>query len=431
MNKPVLIFLLSFTLIAQTKLDEANELMLKSRFSEAIPLLQNYLENNNKNSEAFLKLGICHKNLMKNNEALYNLEKANQLKSEDTDILINLASVYSAVDFQSKAVQTYEQVMELDSTNIFASINLAKLYLETGKFSEAKSIYQNLLMNDSSNSFYFRQIAYIYQKENELEKAFQFYKKSFELNSQDIFTASNLAKIYYDKEKIDSAIAAVDKALKTFPNNTQLLKIKADIYYSIKRYDSAVNSIVKIIAAGDESAQLYQRLGACYYQLAVENFVGEAQVQKLESAVDALMKSTKMDSTQSLTELYLGMTYKELEKNKAAIKHLQKAAELIYPKFTSAIFTNLAIANKREGNYADAIKNFKRAKKFDKSNPNYFYYLASTYDQYYYDKKVPLIYYQTFLAGSDSLDPSLKNYAEQRIKKLKEEVHFQNGHKNK
>lgn len=430
MKHILILFVLISVIIAQTKLEEANKLILKNKYSEAAIILNEYV-NINQDSEAYLKLGICYKNLMKNNEALQSFEKANELDPNNVEILINLAQLYSIIGFLDKSTSTYEQIISLDSLNSFALINLAKSYLDANRIYDAKKIYYALFFGDSLNSYYHRQLAYTFQKENKIDTALYHYKRSFKLNNADIFTVSNLAKIYYQKELPDSAIALIDKGLEVFHNNTQLLKLKSDIYFSLRNYSGAVNAIVRLIANGDESAQLYQRLGICYYQIAVENFVGEAQEQKLESAIEALNKSTAMDSTQSLTELYLGMTLKELERNKDALIHFGKSLDLIYPKYTSAIYTNMAIANNRIGNHAEAIRNFKSAMKFDKSNPNYFYYLASTYDQYYSDKTVPLLYYQLFVEQGDSLEQSILNYARKRIEELKEKVHFQNGSANK
>lgn len=420
--------MLSLIVNAQSQIEEANKLMLKNKFGEAADILETYVQEN-RNAEAYLKLGLCYKNLMLNNKALNALETANNIDDLDVDILTNLASLYSSVGFNDKAIETFNKVIELDNENTFAKINLAKLFIDAGRWGDAKSIYNDLLNNDSANSFYHRQLGYIFQKEEDWMGAFNHYKISYNKNPVDLFTISNLAKVYFQKEQLDSAIAVIDKGLRIFINNTQLLKLKSDIYFSEKNYSSAVNAIVRLIANGDESAQLYQRLGICYHQIAVENFVGDAQIKKLESAIEALDKSVEFDSTESLTQLYIGMTYKELGKNEEAIKHLQKSLELIYPSFTSAIYTNLAIVYNRSEKYADAIRSFKSAKEFDEDNPNYFYYLASTYDQYYYDKKVPLIYYQMFVSSSDSLEPSLEKYALTRIEELKESVHFQNGSK--
>ena len=412
--------------MAQSQIELAKKLMIQSNYGEAAALLEKYTQSN-QDAEAYLSLGICYKNLMQNNRALQAVEKANELNSNNVDILINLGLLNAAVGFDVKAVSVFEKVIELDPTNTFAKISLAKLCLDSGRWGDAKNIYTELSLGDSANSFYYRQIGYIFQKENDWGNAYTNYKKAFELNSDDVFTISNLAKVYFQKEQPDSAIALLDKGLEVFHRNTQLLKMMSDIYFSIKNYSGAVNAIVRLIANGDESAQLYQRLGICYYQISVENFVGEAQIKKLESAIDALNKSSTFDSTQSLTELYLGMTYKELGKNKEAITHLTKAVELIYPGFTSAIYTNLAIVYSRQGDYINAIHNFKSAMEFDEHNPNYLYYLASTYDQYYYDKYLPLIYYQMYAASPDTLDPTLKKYALDRIEELKETVHFQKG----
>ncbi|MDZ7764755.1 MAG: tetratricopeptide repeat protein [Melioribacteraceae bacterium] len=315
MKKLIFFLLISLVSIAQSNFDKANKLILKNNFAEAAKILENFTHEN-ENADAYLKLGICYKNLMLHTEALKAIERANELDTNNVDILTNLASLYSTNGFDKSAIGTYQKVIQLDSTNLFAKINLAKLYVDSGKWNAAKSIYLDLAKYDSRNSFYYRQLGYVFQKENKLDDAYHYYKTAYALNPQDHFTISNLAKVYFQKEQSDSAIAIIDKGLETFENNTQFLKLKSDIYFSLKNYPGAVNAIVRLIANGDESAQLYQRLGICYYQIAVENFVGEAQIQKLGSAIETLNKSSAIDSTQSLTELYLGLTYKELEKMK-------------------------------------------------------------------------------------------------------------------
>jgi tetratricopeptide (TPR) repeat protein len=407
---------------------KADSLIFKSRFSEAAGVLRKYVKTNKKPS-AFLKLGICYKNLVKNNLALFSLKEAEKLDSNNMDILINLGSVYSSLGFQNKAIEAFEKTISIDSTNLFVAINLGRLYLEQNKFEKSKAIYNNLLAEDSTNSFYHKQLGNIFRQENNLESALLHFKKAFEYNPNDVSVISNLSKTYYYSEQPDSSLSVLEKGLSVFKNSTPLLKIKADIKYVQKEYFEAVNTIVKIIANGDESAQLYQHLGVCYYQIALENFVGEAQVKKYNSAVDALQKSFAIDSTQALTALYLGMTYKELNENEKAKEYLNKALSLLHPKYTSVIFTNLAIVQSRENDFSEAIKNFKKAMKFEKENPNLYYYLASVYDNFYYDKKVPMIYYKIFLRKSDEKESNIYKYAEKRIEELQETIHFLNGHK--
>ena len=119
-------------IFSQTKLDEANQLILRNKFAEAVILLNEYI-NINQKAEAYLKLGICYKNLMKNNEALTSFQKADELDPNNIEILINLAQLYSIIGFVDKSTRTYEQIINLDSLNNFALINLAKLYLDANR----------------------------------------------------------------------------------------------------------------------------------------------------------------------------------------------------------------------------------------------------------------------------------------------------------
>ena len=424
----IMILLLVFSLRSEEKIiADANSLFLQNKFNTAAELYEEYLTAN-EDPQIYLKLGLCYKKLMKYNKARAAFEKANELKDNDADILLNLGLLYSSMGRSFMAIDALEKSVEIDSSNIFARISIARLYVKSEEFVNAERLYRKLLTSDSANSYYYKQLGYVYQKLKKEREAKEYYEKSFELNAADIGTASSLALIYYDEEKPDSAIAIIDTALHNFEDDIRLLKLKADILFAEKDYSGTVNVIVRILASENDSPQIYQRLGICYYQTAVDNFAGDAQIIKLESAVEALKQSFESDSTESLTALYLGLTYRALSRNDEAINFLEKAVTLIYPKYSPAIFTNLALVNQEEKNYSEAIKYFKEAQRLDTGNPNYWYYLAAIYDSYYSDKQTPMIYYQKFLMSEDSLDERLSIYAEARINELKEKIHFQNGH---
>lgn len=132
MKNIVILFMLISVIFSQTKLDEANQLILKNKFTEAVIILNEYI-NINQEAEVYLKLEICFKNLKKNNEALTSFQKANELDPNNIEILINLAQLYSIIGFSDKSISTYEQIISIDSLNNFALINLAKLYLDANR----------------------------------------------------------------------------------------------------------------------------------------------------------------------------------------------------------------------------------------------------------------------------------------------------------
>ncbi|MCF8242610.1 MAG: hypothetical protein K9J16_14625 [Melioribacteraceae bacterium] len=427
MKLTVFLILVFYNLSAQQNLIKlADSLMLNSDYPAAVKVLEN-AKSEYPNANLYLKLGICYRNLMRKDIALKNILEAEEIDNRNKDVLINLASIYSSLGNVTKAIEKFNEVYLIDSTNIFVKINLAALYLNSGDIYTSKSLYESLASNDSSNSFYIRQLASIANKEQKFQKSLELYEKTFAINKNDLKTIVPLAKLYYKFDMIDSAIDVTKTGLNFFTDETQLLKLLGDIYFNKKNFAGAVNAYVKLIAKGDESFEIYQKIGICYYQLAVENFVGDAQVQKLESAVEALNKSFSIDTTQSFTALYLGLAQKELGNNSEAASWFNKSIELLYPKYTAAIFTNLAIVYQRENNFSESIINFKKAMKFDSNNSDYYYYLASAYDTYYSDKNVPLIYYSMFLSKADSSDMRLINYARERIGELEEIVHFQNG----
>ena len=74
--------------------------------------------------------------------------------------------------------------------------------------------------------------------------------------------------------------------------------------------------------------------------------------------------------------------------------------------------------------FVEAIQSYREALDYQPSKKILSFYLASVYDQYYADREVPLLYYQKFLRDNKDADIKLIEYAESRIKVLKQELHF-------
>ncbi|WP_456440377.1 tetratricopeptide repeat protein, partial [Caldithrix abyssi] len=228
-----------------------------------------------------------------------------------------------------------------------------------------------------------------------------------------------LYNLYKKENDWPNALQIAQQGLIQFPQNRQLLLAVGDSYFATGKYDQAIYHYRSALQAGDSSAYVFKKLGAAYYY-----------INDYPSALLSLKKSVKRDDQDPITYYFLGLTQKALNLQKAATVSFNKAIRLSVPEYLTDIYFHLAETYQKQKNYARAISMYKKIMETDSSQVMPLFYLATIYDDYYKDRQTPLRYYQKFLEqAGDSVDQQYKNYALERMKIIREKLHFLKGRK--
>lgn len=393
--------------------DSVNLLIIDGKLKEAIPELKRIVAHDSTNAAAFAKLGFCYQSLFQHDSALAPLETANKIEPENPHILMLLAQSYNFLGSVNQAENAYERVFARDSTNLRAGISLGKIYLENGKYAKADSVYHILTGLDSTNSYLYKQLGVCALKKDSAELAVRYFQRSLSLNPKEINVILQLSFLHYSRNELDSALQVVQRGLTLFPENSHLIKQEAEIFFKKKRYKKAIADFEKVVKTENASALIYKKLGICYFFEKEKTF-----------ALLNLLESYKRDSSDALTCYYIGLAYKDHNLHEKAILYLKKAIKRIIPDYMSEIYTQLASSQDHEKQFPAAIRSFRKALEYQPSKKLLSFYLGSVYDQYYEDRRVPLLYYQKFLRENPEADAKLKKYANERIKALRQELHF-------
>jgi hypothetical protein len=83
--------------------------------------------------------------------------------------------------------------------------------------------------------------------------------------------------------------------------------------------------------------------------------------------------------------------------------------------------TDLAILYETNKQYKKAYDHYLAARRYSDEAKLYFH-IAQNADRYFKDKNIALRYYKKYIKTKDS---TFKEYTEQRISQLKEDIHFQ------
>lgn len=374
--------------------------------------------------------------------------------SQNLDSLKNEYHYFKSVYNFSKAKKLLHDIKEEDTTNWFflEEISLAEL---SGNYEEAI----NVIVSDSSyaestiglirladnymnnreyvmavdtylriDTIYYNY--YLYEKAGdafygkaEVSLAIEYYDTSIKRGNVSANIYVKLSRLYIQLSKYSDALDLLEAAVIVHPKNVKLLKLYTEVLFTNKDYLNTVNCGLRVIDMGDTTYSITQKLGLAYYFIAVENVSRETKIKYFES-LKYLILSSEIDETDPLNYFYIGMNYSSMEKYDSAAFYFNKSIDSFYPSYTADVYIQLASVLQKDGDYSNAIRNYRKAMNFDNDRKNILFYLATVYDKYYSDKYPAKNTYEHFIRNNESSDKKLLEYASQRIESLIEEIHF-------
>lgn len=422
----VLIFLFSIPGLyfgQNEKKSDIGLLLAKGKYKQIIETLTGKVKAGRKLTvDENYDLALAYNKFMDYNKAIHLLYNANKEAPERKDILFTLGRSYEAAGKTLAASYIYSEILNLDSTDVMAKMELAKTLLAQRSYHRAKKYFKDLTFFDSTNYYYFRQLGYCDYKLNKKEEALLNLRKAHILNKYDPLTALRLAKIYYDYKKFDDALNLLSQSLSLNSLNIPLTRLYAEILYKLKRYKSASVQFSQLLTLGDSTFSNFQRLGLSLYSTA--SVSDTSDTTDMKQAITMLKKSLRIEKQNPLSLLYLGLSYKSLNNFDEAIKYLNEALSSMIPDYIDNVYINLGASYEIVKKYRNAIKSYHSALDYNSESSVATLRLATLYDKLYKDKSVALAYYKKYLRSKNNKDKRLIDYANERIDKLTELIHF-------
>ncbi len=264
----LMFILISSFSFAQTDLEIAKQLVKEKKFSEAKDILENIIDKDDTNAEAYYVLGKVFMSLKEFDDAEDNFEEAIDLDKKNSDYHLWLgraygldareSSIISQAFLAPKIKTQFLLAVQYDTTNIEARIALAQYYLQA----------PGIMGGD-------------------VDKAFEQGKiilKDDEANGRLI-----LANVFSKKELPDSAENQFRLLLDKYGNDKKYAGIYNSYGYMLlnrKKYDEAIEAFKKQVEFLPDKANSYDSLGDGY-----------RKAGKLELALEQYKKAVQIDPT--------------------------------------------------------------------------------------------------------------------------------------
>lgn len=397
-------------------LSEANLLLLNGEDEAAITKLENYVKANPEDGEAHFLLGATRMRLMQYDLAKSALENAARFDSTNLQTQFSLASAYDHLGYEKEAEQLFQKLYRQPAMKRQAAISLGKLFMNQKRYQNALPVYVYLTGLDKQNSFFFKQRGLCEMHLKMLEAAISSFRQAMALNPQDISNYVHLNNLYSRLEAPDSVASILEKGLVKHPGHPVLLRAKGEMLFKQEAYQKAADVYLQVISAGDSAAMVYKKLGMCYFNS-----------KRYPPAMLALKIAIKKDSLDATMYYYLAVSHKRVENVEKSVQLMEKAIAVATPDYMGEFYLQLGDSYDQTKRYQDAIRAYKKALAYDDQEVLAIFFIATVYDKFYADRNVPLKYYQEFLEKSAALGPKYRDYAEERIQAITEEIHIKKG----
>ena len=220
----------------------------QKKWKEAIDIFERAFAFVFKDDKSVLynKIGICYRQLGKNEIALQKLQQALEFEPNNVEFMLETARALILLSRHEEAQKLLLAALELDKFNPVLMYNLGNTYVPQFKYEEAMQMFLKATEFDPLYKDAFLNLANVYSIQDKYELAVDAYKKAIKLDLDNPIAKSNLAATYLKMKDVHKAIFYYDLTIRDLKktNKTQMTE----------KYESIVQQLKDNVAASETNS---------------------------------------------------------------------------------------------------------------------------------------------------------------------------------
>ncbi len=199
--------------------------------------------------------------------AISQLNILESLDSENEEIYIQRANIWSKQDKHALAIECLERALTIseDTTDIFALLGMEYLFLED--FTKAKENFIICVAADAQDYASLYNIVYCFEYLEDPKGAIEYLNSYLEGNPYCEVAWHQLGKQYMAESLYKEALTAFDFAIISDESFIGAYFEKAMVLEKLKRYNEAIENYETTIDLDDPTAHAYLRIGRCHEKI--------------------------------------------------------------------------------------------------------------------------------------------------------------------
>ncbi len=340
--------------------------------------------------------------------------------STNWQLMLRLADAYQEKNRTKRAQELYERAIQLHVSDTLQRA-LAKCYYSRGYYRKSIDLCNNLLQKDTIDEDLVL-VARCYERMGDVDSTIAYRELIAERDIEDYGNVQSLARIYNQVGMNEMALYYLDLYYNVDSTNLTVNNLRAYILHELRQFDEEIEEYRKLREAGFRDATSLYYAG-----------VANARIGRRKEAFELL------DEARERSIIPNGYIYAELSmvcdivgEYEDGIKHAETAIDLLLPdtSLMYSVYDQKAMNEVAKFKYRDAIESYKRSLDYQKNLTN-ICQLAYLYGALR-DERNEQRYYELFLKELETVNrperyASLKQRAERRLRRMKEEQFFRDG----
>ena len=344
------------------------------------------------------------------------------LRADSTNwqLMLRLADAYQEKNRTKRAQELYERAMGMHVSDTLQRA-LAKCYYSRGYYRKSIDLCNALLRKDTIDEDLVL-VARCYERMGDVDSTIAYRELIAERDIEDYGNVQSLARIYNQVGMNEMALYYLDLYYNVDSTNLTINNLRAYILHELRQFDEEIEEYKKLRDAGFRDATSLYYAG-----------VANARIGKRKEAFELL------DEARERSIIPNGYIYAELSmvcdivgEYEDGIRHAETAIDLLLPdtSLMYSVYDQKAMNEVAKFKYRDAIESYKRSLDYQKNLTN-ICQLAYLYGALR-DERNEQRYYELFLKELETVSrperyASLKQRAERRLRRIKEEQFFREG----
>lgn len=305
----------------------------------------------------------------------------------------------------------FEAFLEREPEDEMTLSYLARIYDQESNYGKAIKYYTKLISLDSNHVGNLKRSAALLLKSGEKTHARSLYERAYRLRSTDIVLAKDLGVLYLSIDSIDLADSIITNGLENNPEHVGMNLLAADLKIKKRDYASAIPFFIQARNFIDLNSRQRKLLGYAYLQ-----------IDSLDKAIYEL-ENIVHSNEKEFIHYYLAIAYDKKNETEKALFHYDQAIDKSVSKRVDMYCIQASAICQEENNLSAALDYTKLAYNLT-GKPDLYYNLATLSDLYYKDKSIAIRYYTLFTKHAIGSEDK-KEYAYERARFLKEQLHQQ------
>lgn len=214
-------------------------LLASGQIAASVEILQQALQLNGANPDAYLNMGIAYQQSGQTDKAIAAIQQAKQLAPERPDISYNLANVLLQVQDYPEAIQILQTIIGQQPTFLQAYHTLGAIYQFLQKTDAAQQTYEQVLVIAPNDLQTLTTLGNLLADTGQTDAATEIFIRTTQTHPQHFLGHAVLGKFYLDLGKNNDGLKALEKAYSLRPEDLNINILLGNANNELGREDQA------------------------------------------------------------------------------------------------------------------------------------------------------------------------------------------------